>query len=147
MSFSLDISKFVKKAQGNTDKVVRKVIIDLGTGIIKKNPVGDPDLWQSKPPAGYVGGRSRANWQYGNNLMPAGSIDSTDPSGGKTIAAITAGVKTAPTAAIHWIANSLPYITRLEDGHSKQQAPFGMVKLTVKEFQSIVKGAVNGVRR
>ena len=142
MSFSADITAFVKKAQGRADRVVKKVVIDLGTSIIMKNPVGNPDLWKSPAPAGYVGGRSRANWQYGNGVMPSGSIDAVDQSGQKTIAALTAGVLTSDGASIHWIANSLPYINRLEQGWSKQ-APAGMVELTVTEFQQIVKRAAN----
>lgn len=145
MSFTADISRWVAKAKGNEDKVVRKVIIGLGASIVMKNPVGDATYWKSSPPAGYVGGRSRANWQYGNGVMPSGSIDSVDASGGATIGKIVAGVSSSPTASVHWIANSLPYINRLEDGYSRQ-APNGMVKLTAEEFQQIVRRAANGVR-
>lgn len=142
MSFSLDITNWVKKAKGNADKVVKKVIIDLGTSVIMKNPVGDPDLWASPAPAGYVGGRSRANWQYGNGVMPSGTIDAEDQTGQKTIAALIGKVSLSDGASVHWIANSLPYIVRLENGWSKQ-APAGMVGLTVTEFQQIVKRAAN----
>ena len=34
-----------------------------------------------------------------------------------------------------WISNNLPYITALEDGHSKQ-APAGMVALSLAEVSS-----------
>lgn len=147
MSFTLDISKFVAKAKGNTGKVVRQVVIDLGTGIIKENPVGDANYWISKPPPGYVGGGSRANWQYGNNVMPSGTIDAVDPSGTKTIAALTDGVLSSEPAAIHWVANGLPYIVRLEDGWSKRQAPNGMVKKTIARFQAITSSAARNVNR
>ena len=142
MSFSADITAFIKKAKGRTDKVLKKVVIDLGTSIIMKNPVGNHDQWASPAPKGYVGGRSRANWQYGNGVMPSGIIDDTDKLGNKTIAALTAGVKTSSGASVHWITNSLPYINRLEQGWSRQ-APSGMVGLTVTEFQQIVKRAAN----
>lgn len=142
MSFSLDITNWVKKAKGRSDKVIKKVVIDLGTSIIMKNPVGNPDLWKSPAPAGYVGGRSRANWQYGNGVMPSGTIDAEDQTGQKTIAALIGKVSLSDVASVHWIANSLPYIVRLENGWSKQ-APAGMVGLTVTEFQQIVKRAAN----
>ncbi len=144
MSFSLDMSKFIAKAKGNADKVVRKVVIDLATSVILKNPVGDPDLWKSSPSPGYAGGRSRANWQYGSGAMPGGITDGLDKEGSKTIAAVIAGVSSAPTSSIHWISNSLDYIVQLEDG-SSTQAPEGMVKLTVLEFNSIVNGAAQSV--
>ncbi len=145
MSFSLGITKFVNKAKGITDRVVRKVVIDLGTKVIQRNPIGNPDSWQPQslpPPKGYVGGRSRANWQYGFNVMPSGIIESTD--GIRAIGTITANVSASPTGGIHWIANSLPYISRLEDGWSRQ-APVGMVKLAVAEFGAVVNGAARSV--
>jgi hypothetical protein len=74
--------------------------------------------------------------------MPSGTIDAEDPTGQKTIAALTGKVMLSDSAAVHWIANSLPYIVPLEHGWSKQ-APAGMVGLTVTEFQQIVKRAAN----
>jgi hypothetical protein len=41
-----------------------------------------------------------------------------------------------------FITNNLPYAQRIEDGYS-QQAPAGMVKVTINEFDSIVNSAVN----
>ena len=37
-----------------------------------------------------------------------------------------------------YITNNLPYAKRIEDGYS-QQAPAGMVKVTIAEFDSIVR--------
>lgn len=166
MSFSLDITNWVKKAKGNADKVVKKVVIDLSTSVIMKTPVGDPKYWQGSyydlytktgkrrkrrklvtpsKPDGYVGGTARANWQYGNNVMPGGIIDDTDKSGNKTIAALTGEIKLSNGAAVHWITSSLPYIIALEHGWSRQ-APHGMVGLTVTEFQQIVKRAAQNER-
>lgn len=147
MSFTADISKWVVKANGNTDKVVRKVVIDMGSSIVMKTPVGDPDYWQSPPPKGYVGGRARANWLYGNGVMPNGALDTVDQSGSATIAKIVAGVSASPTASVHWIANSLPYIRPLEDGTgSPRQAPNGMVRISVEEFHQTVERAARSVR-
>lgn len=39
-----------------------------------------------------------------------------------------------------FITNNLPYAKRIEDGYSKQ-APAGMVKVTIAEFDSIVRQA------
>ncbi len=145
MTFKADLTKWVQKAKGKQDAVVRKIVIDLGKSIIIKNPVGDANYWKSPPPEGYVGGRSRANWMYGNNVMPSGAIDNIDPSGSKTIAKLVAQVSSTPTASVHWIANSLPYIRRLEEGWSRQ-APQGMVRLTIEEFQQTVRKAANSIR-
>ncbi len=115
--------------------------IAIPTNIIRRNPVGDAIYWKSRPPRGYVGGRSRANWQYGNDVVPGGVINAVDKTGSATIARLTGQINSSPTAAIHWFANNLDYIQALENGHSRQ-APNGMVKITVMEFQRYTSDSV-----
>lgn len=139
-SFVSDVSNFAKKATGKVDSVVRKVVLDIGTRIVERSPVGDADYWKSPPPPGYVGGRFRANWQYRFGTIPSGEVDKVDPSGKTSIVDIQK-VFTSPSAGIHYIANNLPYAKRLEQGWSRQ-APSGMVALTMVEFQGIFNRAV-----
>lgn len=139
-SFAADIASFVAKAKGRTDLVVKKIVFDLGTKIVMRSPVGDGDLWKSPPPPGYVGGRFRANWQYGFGEIPEGAFDTTDKTGVASTARISVGLQHSPTAGVHYLVNNLPYARRLEDGWS-MQAPAGMVGLTAVEFQSICKEA------
>lgn len=146
MSFTADLSRFVDKATGKVDRVVRGIVIELGTRIIMRNPVGDTKYWKTKyPPKGYVGGRSRANWQYNFGQMPTNVLEIVDTSGSATIKSLTAGVLGAPAAGIHWIANNVDYIKPLEEGWSRQ-APNGMVHVTVLEFQQVVREAANNVQ-
>lgn len=140
MSFTLDLSKLAKASKDNMDAVVRRTVLDIGAKVVEKSPVGDATLWQSPPPPGYVGGRFRANWQYGFSQIPSGDLPDIDPSGAVSVSRISAGVSSSPAAGIHYLTNNLPYAKRLEDGYSKQ-APVGMVGLTVLEFQSIVEEA------
>ncbi len=147
MSFTVDLSRFVDKATGKVDRVVRAVVIDLGTRIIMRNPVGDTKYWKTKyPPKGYVGGRSRANWQYGFGQMPTNVLEIVDKTGAATIKSLTSGVMGAPAAGIHWIANNVEYIQPLEEGWSKNQAPNGMVRVTVMEFERLVREEANNVK-
>ena len=54
MSFSLDLSKFVEKAKGNTHQVVQKTAINLISAVIDRSPVGNPELWaENKTAAEY----------------------------------------------------------------------------------------------
>ena len=143
MSFTADISKFVEKANGNADKVIRKVIFDIGTKIVMRSPVGDAVFWKSPPPKGYAGGRFRGNWQYGFGMSPSGELDSIDKSGSVSTGRITAGVTGNPAIGIHYLTNNLPYAMRLENGWSRQAvAPAAIVGRTVLEFQSMVEQAV-----
>lgn len=142
MSFALDIRKFAERAGEKVDLVVRKVILDLGTSVVEKSPVGDATLWSSPPPPGYVGGRFRGNWQYGFGEMPVGVLETIDPTGGESVQRILSGSSQSPVAGLHYISNNLPYAQRLEEGWSSQ-APAGMVSLSVVEFKSIVDKAAS----
>ena len=146
MSFTADLSRFVDKATGKVDRVVRGIVIELGTRIIMRNPVGDTKYWKTKyPPKGYVGGRSRANWQYNFGQMPTTVLEVVDTTGAATIRSLTSGVLGAPAAGIHWIANNVDYVKPLEEGWSRQ-APNGMVHVTVLEFEQVVREAANNVQ-
>jgi hypothetical protein len=91
---------------------------------------------------GYVGGRFRANWDYGLDSAPGAQYDVTDKTPATSMNRVEGGLKGAKMAGhVHYIANNLPYAQRLEDGHSRQ-APNGMVGLTVQRFDAIVSAAV-----
>ena len=143
-SFALDISKFVEKAKGNARVVAKKIVLDVGNRIIEKTPVGDPTTWKHPPPAGYVGGRARGSWAYGFNATPQ-PADMVDESGKVSMTRIRAGVASNDGIGAHFITNGLPYIRRLEyDGWSRQ-APAGMVRVTIQEYQQVIDAAVRGL--
>ncbi len=144
MSFDLDLSAFKNKTMRKANMIVRKIVIDVGTALVMKSPVGDADYWIRPAPAGYVGGRFRANWQYGLGAYDASTSENVDKSGGATINTIVGKVKDEAGGHIHFLTNSLPYGPRLEEGHSRQ-APNGMVHLTVLEFQPIVDAAARAL--
>ena len=159
-NFTLQIDGFLRKVDANVDAIIRKVIIDVAKRIIYRSPVGQRELWainverkkKGLPgllPKGYVGGRFRANWQYGNDTIgiPVQPIDAVDPSGGQTMAGIVSSVPVSKLAGMrHLITNNLPYAQRLEDGWSKQ-APVGMVGVTVREFSGMVENAAKEVNK
>jgi hypothetical protein len=137
-SFTLDLSRFVKKAGGNARLVVKKVVLDVGSSIVLKTPVGDPSTWKHPAPAGYVGGRARGSWQYQKGAPLEQETGTIDPSGSGSIGRIAAGVAEGDAATEHYITSTVPYMRRLEyEGWSKQ-APDGMVRKTIGEFQHFV---------
>lgn len=142
MAFALDLSKFIEKAQGNAETVVRKVGIDMLAKVVDRSPVGNPDLWKGGGPEGYVGGRFRRNWQVTFGRPAQGEVDGVDPSGSATNSA-GAAVLASYRSGINsiWLANNVPYSYRLEMGHSSQ-APLGVAGVTATEFQSFVDQAV-----
>jgi len=126
MSFSLDLEKFAKKAGNNAAAVVKKVGIDMFSQVVVRTPVDT--------------GRARGNWQVSFNSPASGTLNDLDPSGRNTQMQIS-GKMTGWKQGDIWMTNNLPYARRLEYGWSKQ-APGGMVRLTVREFQTYVNNAV-----
>ena len=112
--FSADIQKFVEKAKGNVDAVIRKVSFSLFTKVVITSPVDT--------------GRFKGNWQPSINSIPAGTLDTTDKSGAATIARIEAVTLQAKAGDVIYLISNLPYAVRLEYGHSKQEAG-GMERL------------------
>lgn len=140
--FSLDLTAYAKKTGEKMDTVVRGVVMGLAERIDERSPVGNPDLWQvPKAPPGYAGGHFRKNNQYRFGSAPTDEIAGVDSTGAGALAAITEGVMAAPAAGIHYIVNNTPYSERLENGWSTQ-APSGMYKLAVVDFQGIVRDEV-----
>lgn len=92
-------------------------------------------------PAGYVGGRFRGNWQFSIDLPATGELDRIDRSGDDTIAQLKAQVEALTIGQTAYIVNNLPYAVPLEYGHSTQ-APAGMVRVTLANFQAIVDQAI-----
>jgi len=127
-AFKRDFAKILKKAGDNAELVVRKTALQLQSSMIEKSPV--------------LTGRFRGNWQCGvgtinDNASEAPHSDSL----GRTVAKLpewTVG-KTI------WLTNSLPYSYRLEHGWS-QQAPSGMVKLTVQNYATALTEAARSIQ-
>lgn len=144
MTFALDLRRFAEKVKDNADQVVRKVVFDVGTSLVLKSPVGDPKYWASPPPPGYVGGRFRANWQYGEGAINKTVTETIDANGQSTISGLQAKVDENASGKVHYLTNSLPYAKPLEEGWSRQ-APFGMVGITTLEFNLYVSEAVRNL--
>lgn len=118
-TFNFDVSKFVDKTSKTADAEVRKICLDLLTGIVLKTPVDT--------------GRARGNWFTSIGSPTAKVTVSTDPSGSSTISSGLSAISKA-TGNVLWITNNLPYIYRLEfEGWSKQ-APAGMVRVTINDI-------------
>jgi hypothetical protein len=127
MSFTLHLKKLADKAGANADAVAKKVIIDVFSSVVEKSPVDK--------------GTFRGNWQLGFGEVDANIQSPDDKSGSATIAKANSELTKFDSKKITYISNSLPYAQRLENGYSNQ-APQGMVRLTVLEFRRFIRKAV-----
>jgi hypothetical protein len=115
-NFSRRMKRHGKNVIKNADQLVRRCALATDAAVVLATPVDT--------------GRARANWQVECNTPATGTTAATSKSGresidaGKTkIAQYKGGT---PNAAIY-ITNNLPYIGRLNEGHSAQ-APAGFVE-------------------
>ena len=124
-SFSDQVKAFERDALRKMDLAVRKISLEMFSRIILKSPVDT--------------GRFRANWQVAIGSIPSGTLDLYDKTGTATVSKADLKLMGAKAGDTIYLANNLPYAIALEEGHSKTQAPQGMVALTVQEFSHIVK--------
>lgn len=126
MSFSGDMERAAKRILEAQDKIARAATLDFFGGTIRDTPVDT--------------GRARGSWTTGVGAEPATSPDRDDPSGSAAMAEVEAKTPQGAGQEVFMISN-LPYIDRLEHGHSKQ-APAGMVRRNLARVQRIVDAAV-----
>lgn len=132
MSFTADLGKFVERAKGNIDTATRQATVLLAQGVILKSPVDT--------------GRFRANWQFSAAGVQRITSMEVDPGGQMTLQRLVAEIQATGAGGVTYLSNSLPYAVRLENGWSKQ-APQGMVRLTVQEFQHYVSQAAKDAKK
>lgn len=96
----------------------------------------------------YVGGRFRGNWQVTFNVAASGNLERIDPQGSAAKAQGSGIIQQyAIGAGTIWITNNLPYGDRLEYEGWSSQAPAGMVRISVTEFQTFINNAVSGLSK
>jgi len=113
--FDIDIDKFAKQTGIAVGLLTKHVALKTFTGVVQRTPVDT--------------GVARASWEIGVGVDPGPTMPDYD------ILSKAAKIKTAPAYTAIFISNYVPYIVALEDGHS-QQAPSGMVEVTVNEVKS-----------
>lgn len=126
-SFALSLAEFAQQATEAIDASLREIVIELGGSLIRMSPVDT--------------GRFRGNWQFSVEAPAAGTLDEVDPSGAVATARLVGDSIVLRAGETAFIVNNLPYAIPLEFGHS-DQAPGGMVRVTVARFQQIVLEAI-----
>ena len=117
-NFNVSLDNFRGDTLEAVTKKKRLIGLKVLRGVVLKTPVDT--------------GRARANWQLSIN------IPKTDVKKTTNNTAVADGNNTLRTIKLGediYITNNLPYIGRLERGHSKQ-APRGMVALTLAEIEA-----------
>lgn len=122
--FDADLKKFANTINADFHKLLKKVIFDLFRKIVVKTPVDT--------------GRARASWAVakhapGDFVQP--KFEASIGKGSATTTAMGNLPQIDDPYAVYFIFNNVPYIVRLENGHSKQ-APVGMVQVALAEMEA-----------
>ena len=119
--FNLDLAKFSKKTQLNLDIVARKVGFEIWNGVTKKTPVDT--------------GRARASWNLTEEVVNLKTASENVVHGANAKGSVG---RITGKGDVIYITNNVDYINELDKG-SSQQAPNGMVSLTINEVQAQLK--------
>lgn len=134
--FSLDVKAFCEAAKADMLTVTKKAMIDISNRVVDMSPVDS--------------GRFRSNWEIGQDVVPNEVSPEMGPyPQGPEVKARLASQSTAITDDVQliFLANTLPYAYRLEmEGWSKQ-APAGMLRVVVPEFQTYLDKAARELKK
>lgn len=137
-NFTFELRQFADATKRSMRRTIQGVALELAVRIVMKSPVDT--------------GRFRGNWR-----ISVGSPDTrTDapfdkqPLGSPPSAALFSDWQDELEAVTFrsnvWITNSLPYARRLEyEGWSKQ-APAGMVRVSVSEYNDVINKVLAAVK-
>lgn len=128
--FSRTLEQFRDKALEDMNEVFRRVMIEIGSTVIRLSPVDT--------------GRFKGNWQFTVDAPATASLDNYDKEGHDTVARLVADVQHLTFGQTAYLVNNLVYSIPLEYGHSSQ-APTGMLRITINGFQQMVEQAVREV--
>lgn len=128
--FALELRKLIEKAKVAPELVVRKATLDIHSSVVDMSPVDT--------------GRFKNNWNLALGAADLSITTGLDPSGSNTKARALAAAA-AYKGGDMFLTNNLPYAIPLEYGHSKAQAPQGMVRVTVARWNEHIKKAIGEV--
>ncbi len=144
MSFAVDVSAWVEKAQLNNEEVIRGTALKLFSAIIVSSPIDE--------------GTFRNNW-FVSGVTPSGEVDPTDTAGSdqSAISKTSKDIKKLIVWENITFTNNLPYANVIEfggfrgngpntaGGYSKQ-APAGVVRVNAVRFQQLINEEAAKVR-
>jgi len=149
--FTVEMQRIAKKLPAETALIAqRKLALTALRKLIYRTPVGNPDLWKAnagkvRGQKGYVGkdylgGHARNNWQAELGALSGNAIAGVDANGRTTQDRGEAVIAEMKPFGVAYIANSVPYMEPLLNGHSTQ-APNDFLELTFQELNASLQPA------
>lgn len=125
------LNQISQLANKKLETVVRETLVGLSTSIIIKTPVKD--------------GYAKGGWVAQENMQPTTSPERIDKSGSIAINGVQVVAGKFDIGSTFYLVNALPYAETLEYG-SSQQAPSGMVRISIAELPGILDARIAKLR-
>lgn len=126
MSFSADIKKATEKYKKGYNDVVNISLFKLSRSVVFMTPVDE--------------GRAQGNWFASLNSFNNQISNDTGPQ-----FAQIENITDEAAGSTFYLVNNLPYIGKLEfEGHSNQ-APSGMVRVSIENFQQMLEETITNL--
>ncbi len=147
MAKKFDASEISNQLRISVGDDIEEIGLAVLSNVVRATPVGNPTRWQNpqSAPPGYVGGHARRNWLV-TTLRPGSSVKGVPgkgPGEAATQEAIAEGagkIERAKTSLRRiYIQNAVPYIGRLNNGHSTA-APKNFVEKAVQAANQVARG-------
>ena len=131
------MSRAVDNITEEVEETVKGTLFSLSSIIIQGTPVGNPSLWKSKPPKGYIGGTLRGAWNASFNTPDLQQTESKDKTGTTTINNMSVTLDSFDMGDTFYLTNPQPYAYAVEYGWSSQR-PKGMVRIALAQAQQVL---------
>ena len=139
--FMREFNQWVAQTNRAYDDTLAATALDMFSKIVRRTPVDS--------------GRLRGNWQVGLGSAPSG-VNTTTDRGGSTATNNARAVLSSYRGGSIYFSNNLPYAMVAEyglwgdgpktSGGFSNQAPSGMVRVTLTEFTSALQAAARNNR-
>jgi hypothetical protein len=122
MTLKRDLSQFREKALESADKERRAICLEILKSVAMMTPVDT--------------GRARGNWQVSSDTPKRNVIERDSKSWSSVVSQEMGNFgKLGDTV---YMTNNLPYIYGLEYGQRSEQAPSGMVRVTLARIRGLI---------
>lgn len=132
MSFATELQAFARLAKDRQDKVLRAASLRLFSSIVQATPVDKGVL--------------RNNWYCSLNGPSYQTTTTPAPVGTATIGRIREQLASVRFGEDIYLSNNLPYAYRIEFDGWSAQAPSGMVRTNIVNWEAMVADAVRSAR-
>jgi hypothetical protein len=131
MGLHSDLQRIAQRNKQKAVKVMQNSLMRVGSPMVVMSPVDE--------------GRFKGNWMAAYGAPDTSTTDNTDATGAASIGRLKSKLEVLQGGMVFYFTNSLPYAERLEYGWS-EQAPAGMVRVSVASWQSIVEDEIRKAR-